>query len=96
MAAREIRLELLLGSPVVDASGRVVGHVEEVVAKRHGKEYVVQEILTGLGGYLGRVAASASDLPLLRRLPGIRRLRPQRIPWRSLDLSDPSKPRLIE
>jgi PRC-barrel domain len=91
--AREIRLETLAGRRVVDSDGRLVGHIEEVVARREGRALVVVEFRLGAYALMHRLADAPMGRALLRALPFSRPLL-YRVPWRALDLSDPARPTL--
>lgn len=93
-APREIRLERLLGRPVVDAFGMRFGRIEDVVAEPNGDEYLVTHVLIGPDSRVAQLLASAHQLPPLRALGLGRRPRIRRVPWSWLDLTDPEQPRL--
>jgi hypothetical protein len=93
--ARELRLELLLGTLLVDAHGYPVGCIEDVVAEPAGDDYLVTQVIVGPHGRLARLFALGHQLPTLRALGLGRRPRVRRLPWTWLDLSDPSHPRLL-
>jgi hypothetical protein len=76
----EVRIQLLLGKKVVDATGRSVGRILSVHAEKIANECLVTEYHLGLGGLLGRM--------------GVSNARPKTIPWQLMDLSDPERPRL--
>jgi len=91
----EVKLELLLGSRVVDVNGERVGHIEEVLADRDGDELLVTHYLVGRYGLFERLSLFHVGVGLLRYLGGRAMSKhPHRIPWEKLDLSDPEKPRL--
>jgi sporulation protein YlmC with PRC-barrel domain len=89
MSERVVHVEQLLGRRVRDASGRVVGRIEEIRARRVGREVVVQEYLLGPQGLFARLAISGWRAP--RRRNARHR---SRIPWDQMDLVDPRHPRL--
>jgi sporulation protein YlmC with PRC-barrel domain len=91
----EVKLELLLGSRVVDVNGERVGKIEEVCADRDGDELLVTEYLVGRYGLFERLSIFHVGVGLLRYLGGQAQSKhPHRIPWEKLDLSDPENPRL--
>lgn len=78
-----MNVEQLLGRQVVDENGKHLGHIEEIIAERAGKDLVVKEF------HVGRAAlAERLSFGLLRAH------KPHRIKWSDLDLSDPKHPRL--
>ena len=89
------RLERLLGRRLVDAAGREVGCIEDVVAEPTGDEYLVTHVVVGSSNRLARVLSFAHQIPTLSALGLGRPMRVRRIPWAWLDLSDPMHPRLI-
>jgi hypothetical protein len=95
-AAREIRLERLLGRLLVDAFGHPVGVVEEVVTEPHGDEYFVTHVVVGPHAPLARALAFGHQIPVLEALGLGRKPRVRRLPWEWLDLTDPERPRLRE
>ena len=91
--SREINLALLLGRKVLDAEGKTVGRIEEVIAERRSGEYVVREYLLGRAALLNRFSARVKGLTKLR-LFGKPSHDGYRVPWDKLDLSDEERPRL--
>src|SRR3954465_989784 len=92
MATREIALEKLVGRTVRDASGRSIGRIEEVRAKRRGGELVVVDYLVGRAAMLERFSVVGMGRQTLR-LFGIGTARGYVVPWRRMDLSRPDRPR---
>jgi hypothetical protein len=86
--ASEIRLELLVGRKVTDASGRVIGRVEELRARREGAHWVVAEYDLGPSALLERLAVRH-----IGWLPG-NRPHGYRAGWDQIDISDPDHVRL--
>lgn len=95
MAAREVRLEQLLGKVVRDAVGWPAGRIEEVLAEPCGEEYLVSHVLLGPVERIPRLLEFLSQLPTLCALGIGRRRRLRPFPWRWLDLSEPEHPRLV-
>lgn len=93
-AAREVRLERLLGKLVVDAAGVPVGRIEELEAEPAGDAYLVTHAHLGPESHVARLLAFGHQLPTLRTLGIGRKPRMRRVPWAWLDLSDPERPRL--
>lgn len=98
MNEREVRIEQLIGRRVRNADGRDVGRIEEMVCEielhAHGRDYVVQEIHVGTFGALDALIGSRVLRLLLRTLLPSRAYRRLEVPWSSIDLSDPDRPRL--
>jgi hypothetical protein len=94
MSAREVRAELLLGRKVLGPGGRVDARIEEIVLEPRGEDYVVREYLSGPEGFLEEILDVALDVPLLRAIPFLGRIRRRPIRWDWLDLSDPEHPEL--
>src|SRR3954464_566542 len=88
MTTRECRVELLIGRRVVDASGEVVGRLEEIVADYLDDEYVVREFHVGAFAALERLGTGRLGRSLLRLIGGDRIYTGYIVPWRHLDLSD--------
>jgi hypothetical protein len=86
--ANELRLEELLGRRVHDASGRVVGRLEEFRATRNGDAWEVTEFDIGREALLERLA--------IRHFGWVPGQRPAgyRARWDQIDLTDPDQPRL--
>jgi sporulation protein YlmC with PRC-barrel domain len=92
VSAAQLRLELLVGRKVTDATGQHVGRIEEIVAETGDGECRVLEyhvgslaLLESLGGRLGS--------SLLRLAwPGSHR--GYVVPWEMMDLRDPDHPRI--
>ncbi|MFL6229270.1 MAG: PRC-barrel domain-containing protein [Pyrinomonadaceae bacterium] len=95
MAKREVRVEQLLGRRVYAVNGRRVGHLEEVRAAMHHGECLVEEYLVGSYAVFERLAALSIGRALLGRLGAYREGGGYRVPWDKLDLSDPTRPRLL-
>jgi hypothetical protein len=95
MATRELHLELLLNTCVLDENGHCIGRIEEVRAARQGDSWVVTEYLVGSAALLERFSAWGIGLSVLRLLGGSKLPSGKRIPWDKLDLSEPAKPRLL-
>ena len=92
-AGRELHVELLLGRKVVDASGEVVGRIEEVVAEVEDGEPVVRHFLVGKYALIDRLGGGRLARALARLLARGRAYEGYAIPWDAIDLSDPEHPR---
>jgi sporulation protein YlmC with PRC-barrel domain len=91
----EVKLELLLGTPVVDFDGEHVGRIEEVLADRDGEELLVTHYLVGRYALFERFSIYHIGIGLMRYLGSrAQSANPHRIPWETMDLSDPEHPRL--
>jgi hypothetical protein len=91
----EVKLELLIGTRVVDANGKRVGRIEELLAEREGDELLVTHYLVGRYGLFERFSILHVGIGLLRYLGSrAQSAHPHRIAWDKLDLSDPEHPRL--
>jgi len=94
-ATISLRLERLMGRPLVDALGHEVGCIEDVVAEPAGDEYLVTHVVVTSANRLGHFLGFMHQIPTLRALGLGRRPRVRRIPWTWLDLSDLDRPRLL-
>lgn len=83
---RLVRVEDLVGRPVRDGGGRVVGRIEDVRVERRGEAYEVVEYRLGAGALLERFA-------LVRRWFG-RRPAMLVARWDQIDVGRPESPRL--
>ncbi len=86
---KNVHVELLAGRRVRDTSGRPVGRIQSIRARRRGSDYFVEEYHLGPAAFLeglGISTAKLIGLPIARD--------PVKIPWDQLDLSDPEHPRL--
>jgi sporulation protein YlmC with PRC-barrel domain len=81
-----VRLELLIGRPVVATNGRTIGRVEEMRAETRGEDVVVSGVLIGPQALLERLSMPVREL-FGRRTGYV--ARPDQI-----DLGDPHHPRL--
>jgi sporulation protein YlmC with PRC-barrel domain len=91
----ELKLELLLGSRVVDINGERVGRIEEVLADRDGDELLVTHYLVGRYGLFERFSIYHVGIGVLRYLGSrAQSANPHRVPWDKMDLSDAEHPRL--
>lgn len=91
MANHEVHIEMLLGRRVLDSTGKSVGRIEEVIAERHGDEWVVREYLLGSAALLDRLSALDMGRGLLG-LFGAKENAGYRVPWNKLNLTDLEKP----
>jgi hypothetical protein len=90
--SRIIHLERFVGKPVHDATGKNIGHLHEVRAKREGKDLVVVEYVVGRRGLLERfsLANLGRQIGLIF---GLGRTRSYVVPWQRMDFSDAKGPR---
>jgi hypothetical protein len=89
---REIHVEMLVGRKVHDVDGRIAGRIEELIAVLDGPNTIVTEYHLGPAGLGERLLGSARSLPFLNVLP---RSPAKIVRWDQLDLTDPSKPKLL-
>ena len=82
-----IRLDLLMGRRVRDASGRIVGRLEEVRMERRGGEWVATDFHMGAGAALERFSASVFGAPGNAQ-------RGWSATWEQMDWTDPERPRV--
>jgi hypothetical protein len=80
------RVEDLVGVTVRDGDGREMGQIHEMVVEERDGALVVLEYHLGSGAILERVSTS------LRSMFGMKQKEPRRIPWDTMDLSDPERP----
>ena len=91
----EVRLELLVNRKVYDADGECIGRIEEVRAEVDGADHVVREFHVGKVAVAERLfGGGRMTRSLLRRLGGHRLWHGYVVPWRDMDLSDPTRPRV--
>lgn len=76
----------LIGAPVHDLDGHVLGRIFDVRAEDRDGELEIVEYHVGTAAMLHRVGLSALHLV------GVNRFSPRRIPWDQLDVSDPRRP----
>ena len=88
METNEVYAGQLIGRHVRDASGRRIGRIGDIVARREDGELVVSEYFVGPHGWLHRFAIHGLGLRL-RNLAWR-----YRVSWELMDLSDPYHPRL--
>ena len=87
-----VRFEKLIGKPVRNPHGRIIGRIEDARIEPDAEDYVVTHFMIGPAERLARLRAFLGELPPLRGL-GIgnkRDLRP--FPWEWFDWSDPERP----
>lgn len=87
-AANDVYAGLLIGRHVRDVSGKRIGRIAEIVARREGDELVVDEYFVGPHGWLQRFAIHGLALRL-RSLAWR-----YRVSWDLMDLSDPHHPKV--
>ena len=84
----ELRIEHLLGRKVRDVTGKVVGRLEEFLARRNGEAWEVTEFDLGRTALLERLAIRHFGWLAGKRPAGYR------ASWSQIDISDPDHPRL--
>jgi hypothetical protein len=95
MADALVNLELLLGRPVLSREGRNIGRIEEIKAERQGDDLVVAEYHLGAPAALERLSASAIGRAVLELFGLHDPSKGRRVRWSQLDLTDPTRPRLL-
>jgi hypothetical protein len=85
---REVRLDRLLGRPVLAANDQRVGRLEEFRTEVRGTECVVTEYVIGVAGVLERLGLGVKLLVGRPRGGYVAR-------WDQIDISDPEHPRLL-
>ena len=93
--SQRVRFEHLMGKPVRNPHGRVIGRIEDARIEPQGEDYVITHFLIGPADRLAQIRAFLGELPTLRSV-GIgkeRDLRP--FPWHWVDLTDPERPALV-
>ncbi len=88
-----IRLERLLGTPLRDEGGQVIGLIEEFRAEREGGHCTITAYVLGPQGLLERLSAT-EPWRLIRGKLGLKIKPPRVVPSERVDLSDPERPRL--
>jgi hypothetical protein len=86
-ASRELRMDRLLGRPVLARNNQRVGRLEELRAEKGAEGWVVAGYLIGPTGLLERLGVG------VKLLFGIR-VGGYLANWDQLDISDPDRPRL--
>jgi sporulation protein YlmC with PRC-barrel domain len=90
--ANTLRFEDLIGKPVCNSHGRIIGRIEDARIEPDGEDYLITHFILGPLERWPRLRAFLGELPTLRAL-GIGRKRDQRpLPWHWFDLSDPERP----
>jgi len=92
---QEIQLELLLGKPVQDSTGKTIGLIQEVYAEQQGDEWVILEYQLGPAAILKRLSAWRVGQVILPLLRARRTPIGYRVPWDKIDLADLEKLRLL-
>jgi hypothetical protein len=83
-----LRLDRLIGRPVLTANNRRLGRLEECRVERHGSAWTVTEWVIGPAGLMERLGLGARLLFGPVRTGYVAR-------WDQLDLSNPDRPRLM-
>jgi hypothetical protein len=84
----EIRLDRLLGRPVLAKNNRTVGRLEEFRAERRGDSWVITDYVIGEAGLLERLNLGVKLLFGSKRGGYLAR-------WDQMDISEPDRPRLL-
>ena len=89
---REISVERLIGTRVVDSEGKSLGRIHEISAERGEDSCLVEAYYVGGRAMIVRIARWAVPNKVSSALES-KLVRPFRIPWDEMDLSDPRRPR---
>jgi len=91
---RRVHVELLMGRRVVDASGKSVGHIAEILAAPDDSgNLVVREYLLRRHRLLDSFNVPGVAGGLVRLLGGHSAHAGVKVPWDQMDLSDPRHPK---
>jgi sporulation protein YlmC with PRC-barrel domain len=89
---REAHVERLLGAKVHDVNGEMIGRLEEMIVEIIDGEAIVTEFHIGPEAMLERIGGFLGDMPYFHLLPFPKWA--YRIGWQTMDLREPSKPRV--
>lgn len=82
-----VEVQQIVGNRVRDNAGRVLGRIESILAEVAGPQCVIHEYHLGTTAFLARIGFHTA------RLFGFTpRLHLLRVPWKLMDLSDPTQP----
>jgi sporulation protein YlmC with PRC-barrel domain len=95
MAEQEVQIQSLLNRRVIALNGRRIGRLEEIRIEQRGEEYVVSEYLVGTFAFFERLAAWSIGRAVLQVLRLTRKDGGYRVRWDQLDISDPTRPKLL-
>ena len=95
MTPDEIRFEDLIGKPVRNQYGRIIGRIEEARVEPEGDDYLVTDFLIGPVELWPRILTFLGEVPTLRAVGLGRQGKLRPFPWQWIDLSDPERPRLL-
>jgi hypothetical protein len=84
----EVRIDRLLGRPVLAGNNQSVGRLEEVRTETRGPGLIVTEYVIGASGLLERLGIGMKLLFGRRSSSYVAR-------WDQVDLHDPERPRLL-
>ena len=90
----EIRVELLVGTTVLDIDGKNIGRIEEIRVQRGDKALLVETYLIGASALIERLSAWTLVRPIKRLLRARHIYSLYEVPWQDMDLSDPNRPKL--
>ena len=94
MTSPFLQLQDLIGRRVVDANGKPAGRIEEIVARKHGPDYLVEEFHLGTWALMERLSVPGLSMILLHLFGAHRRSASTAADWKQMDLSDPLHPKL--
>lgn len=87
---KQVRVEDLIGQEVRDASGQSIGRIHDLRAEERNGALVVVEYHVGTGAITERLGLSLRKIAGVHAEPELKK-----IPWDRLDISDPSRPKLV-
>jgi len=95
-AKRRVHVESLMGRPVIDDSGKFVGHIAEIHAGPDPAGHlVVREYLLRHHKLLDSISITGVATLLVRLLGGRSEHAGIKVPWDKMDLSDPRHPKTL-
>lgn len=88
----DVKVELLVGTKVLDLDGKKVGRIEEIRVERQETALLVEAYLIGASGLIERLSARTLVRPIRRLLRTRHIYSVYEVPWQDMDLTDPKRP----